>query len=172
MLNKTYTRALQIIYDRFYTNNPSASTHDLNTDQVIRFLQEKSKLDTGTIAYNEMISAVSSLKSKEIPPSFIELSCIAKIANQLIDIYPINIAEAFILGYLILNEIVLLSTLYFKLGISGLITPTIINGTKIQDVEAIAQFMINSLKEVELIAITENDNVMLGKQFSNDFPFV
>jgi hypothetical protein len=53
--------------------------------------------------------------------------------------------------------------MYFKLGTSGLLGSTLINGEMISDIEAVAKFIITSLQEAELLIIVEDRWLKPGK---------
>lgn len=164
-------RTLQIVYDKFYLDyNFKPSVCDtLKTDQVLRFLAEKSKIDPSNTIYNELIKKIINLKTKEIDPIFVERFCISKLSEKILQIYPVNIAEAFVLGYVLLNTTIAANLVYFKLGNSGLLAPTVIDGVRITDIEAVSQFLIKSLSDAELISLNDNRCVTIGKKFSVDF---
>lgn len=158
-------RTIQIIYDRLSHAHSMKTVGEIESAQAIRFLSEKSKIDPTNEVYHQLISQISKFRDKYVPTGFIERFCLGKISEFILSKYPINIAEAFVVSYVILNAPIKLDTLYFKLGTSGLISPTIINGVRVEDIEAIAQFVIKSLIDAELIKITDNQLVILHKQF-------
>jgi len=151
-------QALQIIYNRLYDNLP---TTELDSKQVIRFLNEKLKIDSNQY-YSDLSKQILTLKCKTIRPLFIERYCLSKLSEYILTEYPVNIAEAFALAYILLNKPVDINTLYFKLGTSGLLTPTIIRGEKIEDIEAIAQFVITSLLDADLIKKNSESKLIPG----------
>lgn len=155
--------ALQIIYNRLVVNNPKALSEPLETEQVLRFLEEKSKIDPANIYYLALINQIIELKSKKVDPVFVERFCLARLSDQILLEYPVNIAEAFVIAFVLLNGRVEKNLLHFKLGYSGLIAPTVIKGNKINDVEAIAQFILNSLYESEILKLVDTQWVYPGK---------
>lgn len=164
---RSFTRmihTIQIIYNRLYQANPRSHTYDdWDSAQVMRLLNEKSKVDPKEDIYRELILKISQLKSKTITQSFIERFCLAKLSEAILEEYPVNVAEAYVLSYITLNKPTDINGMYFKLGTSGLLGPTLINGEMISDIEAVAKFIITSLQEAELLIIVEDRWLKPGK---------
>jgi len=155
---------IQIIYNRLYQANPRSHTYDdWDSAQVMRLLNEKSKIDPKEDIYRELILKISQLKTKTITQSFIERFCLAKLSEAILEEYPVNVAEAYVLAYITLNKPTDINGMYFKLGTSGLLGPTLINGEMISDIEAVAKFIITSLQEAELLIIVEDRWLKPGK---------
>lgn len=158
-------QAIQTIYNRLYQPTPRSETYDeLNTTQVLRFLEIKEKVNPRDTVYRELAIEVAKLRCAEIPPAFIERFCLAQIARLVLAEYDLNIAQAYTLAYVMLNKPTDLNSMYFKLGTSGLLSPTVIGGQKIQDVEAIAGVVINSLHRLELLTISDTRWLKPGKK--------
>jgi hypothetical protein len=164
---RSFTRminTIQIIYNRLYQANPRSHTYDdWDTAQVMRLLNEKSKIDPKEDIYRELILKISQLKTKTITQSFIERFCLAKLSEAILEEYPVNVAEAYVLAYIMLNKPTDMNGMYFKLGTSGLLGSTLINGEMISDIEAVAKFIITSLQEAELLIIVEDRWLKPGK---------
>jgi len=155
---------IQIIYNRLYQANPRSHTYDdWDSAQVMRLLNEKSKIDPKEDIYRELILKISQLKTKTITQSFIERFCLAKLSEAILEEYPVNVAEAYVLAYITLNKPTDINGMYLKLGTSGLLGPTLINGEMISDIEAVAKFIITSLQEAELLIIVEDRWLKPGK---------
>ena len=166
-------RTIQIIYERLHSQvsfaNPMGGSVDVLSEQAVRFLEAKSQIDNNAI-YAELIKSICALKTYRLPTNFIERFCLGKISDHLLNIYPLNIAEAYVLGYVMLNRITELPIIFLKLGTSGLIKiPTLINGSRVQDIEAIAQFIIKSLTDAKLLKVTDNGSVIPGKLLQTNF---
>jgi len=157
-------KTVQLIYNHLCQVDPHQSSYDeLDSAQAMRFLSEKTKLNPKEDTYRELLLQISALKVKHIPFSFVERFCLAEISNQILSEYAVNVAEAYVLSYVLLNDPTDMNGMYFKLGTSGLLSPTLINGVRIADVEAIAQFIITSLKEAELLLIRDERWLKPGK---------
>ena len=155
---------IKTIYNQLY--KPTAPRgFDLHIDQAVKILLEKERVEPTNAIYRELIVKLSSFKVRKIDPLFIERFCLSKLSSRILEQYPVNIVEAFVLAYLLLNNPMHINTLYFQIGVSGLISPTIINGQRVQDVEAIAQFVLKSLQEAELISFSDQTWVELGDKF-------
>lgn len=158
---------LQVIYDTLY-NGPLCIASNLKYLDVVKFLVERDNKKPNSV-YNELLIKVKKLKSSDIDPVFIERFCLAKITNEVLDLYPVNIAEAYVVSYVLLNKNVGITTLYFKLGHSGLLTPALINGERVENTETISTFIVKSLYDADLIKITEHHLVMPGKKLQLEF---
>ncbi len=165
-LSSSMVKTLKIIYNRLYQPYPRSQSYDeLDTAQVIRFLDEKLKIDPQEEIYQELILQITKLRSKDISPAFIERFCLAKISNAILDEYAVNVAEAYVLSYILLNDPTDIGVMYFKLGTSGLLNPTLIAGERIEDIEAIAKFIITSLQEADLLKVSDERWLKPGKAF-------
>lgn len=159
--------ALDNIYRKLYQNNPRYSVLELDTTHILLWLQQQIKstnLSDAIAIYNELSEAVKSLQEIQIPMSFIERFCLAKLSEKIQAAYAVNVAEAYALAYIVFNSPIDLHTIYFKLGTSGLLVPTLINNEKVQDIEAIAKFIIDNLQQTNLITIA-GLYVSLGREF-------
>ena len=77
----------------------------------------------------ELIFYIKNFEEKKIPLIFIERFCAGKIGEFLLERYPLNVIEAFILSLVILgNDDVF--DISLKLGLSGLVEPSVIDGVK------------------------------------------
>lgn len=161
-------RSLQLIHGRLFHANPLALVDQHKTDHVIRFLQDQEKINPTETVFRELINNINKLRVQEVSPIYIERFCLSKISEVLLQTYPLNIGEAYALAYIRLNHMVELNLLHFKLGESRLLTPALINGQRVEDVEAISQFIIKSLADAGLIKITENRYVLIGPNFKAD----
>lgn len=164
---KSFTRmikTIQSIYNRLYQPYPRSQTYDdLDSAQVMRYLNEKLTINPKEDIYRELILQISKLRSKDIQPAFIERFCLSKISNVILDEYAVNVAEAYVLSYVLLNDPTDIGGMYFKLGTSGLLGPTLIKGELIADVEAVAKFIITSLHEADLLKISDERWLKPGK---------
>jgi len=159
-------QALQSIYNRLYQPNPrSYDFDDLHTSQVLRFLEIKEQASPRYDYYRQLAIEICKLKTPTFSPAFIERFCLAKLSAAILAEYEINVAAAYALAYITLNKPTDLNNIYFKLGTSGLIGPTNIYNSKITDVEAISGFIINGLREAELVAISDGRWLRPGKKF-------
>jgi hypothetical protein len=156
------------LYERLFITNPNTKDKS-SVKYACDYLVERIKLDLTEPIYRELLQKIVSLKVDELPPMFIERYCLGKLSDHILTVYPVNVAEAFILSYVILNKPVPLDILYFKLGASGLLAPSLINGVKVLDIEAVAAFLIKSLNDAEMIKTTESQYVVIGKCFPLDF---
>lgn len=145
---------LKLIYEKLCRSYQASNTDVLTTD-VLRLLKDKSKAEPEQVLYKDLIVQISELKSPTVTLLFIERYCLSKLSDKILEQYAVNVAEAFTLSFILLNKPVELSNLYFKLGNSGLLGPTLINGQKISDVEAVAEFVISSLEKVKFITVYE-----------------
>lgn len=157
--------ALAIIYSRLYRTIAESKQEAtvLSVPQAIQFLNTKQAIDPHNVYYAALISEVVSLKAHYIEPIFVERFCLARLSEVIMMDYPINVAEAFALSFVLLNSPVDKHYLHFKLGYSGLLNPMKINGKLIEDVEAISQFVLRSLYDAELINVKE-DFVLPGPE--------
>ena len=158
---------VQTIYERLYVANPTTND-ELSTEYALRFVSDLLITDPTNNVLRRLSVDICYLKVKTFPRVFIERFCIGILSEYILNQYAVNVAEAYILGYVLLNKPIELNILYFKLGTAGLVSSALINGTRIQDPEAVAQFLIKSLTDAELIRTTENKFVVLGKNFSLD----
>ena len=162
-------RTILGLYERLFIANPNSNKDKLSSKYACEYLVERVKLHLTEPIYRDLLQQIVSLKTSELPPFFIERYCLGKLSDRILETYPVNIAEAYILAYVILNKPVPSDILYFKLGTSGLLAPSLINGKMITDIEAVAAFLIKSLSDAEMIKITDNGYVIIGKCFPLDF---
>jgi hypothetical protein len=158
---------IQSIYERLYVANPTVND-ELSIQYALRFISDLLINDAENATLKRLACDISRLKAKTFPRIFIERFCIGVLSEHIFERYAVNVAEAYAIGYVLLTKPIELHTLYFKLGTSGLISTALINGERIQDPEAIAQFLIKSLTDAEIIKFTENKLVVLGKNFALD----
>jgi hypothetical protein len=159
-------QALQTIYNRLYQPNPrSYDFDDLHTSQVLRYLEIKEQVNSQDDYYRQLAVEICKLKTPTFSPVFIERFCLAKLSAFILAEYELNVAAAYALAYVTLNKPTDLNNMYFKLGTSGLLGPTTIKNEKITDVEAISGFIISSLREAELLSISDGRWLKPGKKF-------
>ncbi len=158
-------RTLQIIYNRFYNGNARSTLDTLDAAQVIRFLNEKVKIEPSQEIYGDLIVRISKLKTKTIEPIFIERYCLAKLSDAILAEYSVNVAEAYTLAYVSLNKPTDIGGMYFKLGTSGLLGTTMIDGERITDIEAVAKFVVSSLHKAGLLIISDRRWLKPGVNF-------
>ncbi len=154
---------LQNIYSNLYQHSSKLTELDAN------FVYDWLRMHIGSskeysAPYQELLEQAQELHQTLIPVSFFEKFCLSKLSGLILSQYPVNIAEAYTLAFIILNDEVSLTDLYFKLGTSGLLSPTLIKGEVIQDIEAVAKFALQSLQDAKLIAIIGHW-AHLGKNF-------
>lgn len=160
---------LRLINNRLYQGvTIRSATHMLETNQVLRFCSTKAKLDPRNTIYDELIVKVCKLKAKEISPLFIERFCLGKITDHLLSHYSFNVGEAFVIAYVMLNQVIDLDTLYFKINSSGLLSSATIGGDHLTDVEAISKLLIVSLLHEGFLHKAANVWLNLGKNFHPD----
>jgi hypothetical protein len=159
---------IEDIYHSLYFRMQRTFGDELPTQEVLKFVGERLKTHPDNNTLKQFQIEIINLKAKIISPIFVERFCLQKLSNYILDAYAVNVAEAFILGYIVLNKPVEINSLYFKIGMSGLVGPTVVRGERISDIEAISQFLIKSLTDAQLINVTDNQLVLLGKQFVLD----
>lgn len=159
--------ALEYIYMALYEDAPSV-TDPLLCQKAIKILRDRFETTKDPIYHELLITLNSFSATQDIPVFFIEKFCLSKLSDKILERYPVNIAEAFVISYILLNRYVDVNSLYLKLGNSGLLTPTLINGVITKDVEDIAHFVVKSLIDGELITLTDNNHLIVGKKFKID----
>lgn len=158
---------IQTVYEKLYVANPTVND-ELQAQYALRFISDLLITDPTNNTLRRLAVDVSNLKAKTFSRTFIERFCIGVLSEYILDKYAVNVAEAYAIGYVLLAKPIELNILYFKLGSSGLISNALINGQRVQDPEAIAQFLLKSLTDAELLKFTENKLVVLGKNFHLD----
>lgn len=153
---------LSIIYNNLYVKEDPS----YNFDNIKKYLLFKIKetAENSESYYNDLLIQINSLSN--LDRRFIEQYCLSKISNIVIDQYAVNIAEAYVIAFVLLNSPASVFLVCFKLGNSGLLTTTNIKGTKITDIDALANYVLKSLQDAKLIKITDNDYIIPGINLS------
>lgn len=160
-------RDLQIIYQFLYEDLSHYNSTFIKVQSIINFCAKHST-DNPQSIWQDLLTQVLSLKKTEIDPAFIERFCLSRIADVVLEQYPINVAEAFAIACVLLMQPMTLDLLHFKLGSSRLLCPTLIRGTRVEDVEAISDFVVFNLTEAQLLKVTDNRYVCTGEKLSLD----
>jgi hypothetical protein len=161
-------KSLEHIYYRLHGGATRSASGITSTADAMKYLLGQRELHPTNGLYRRLISDINRLRETYLPSGFIERFCIGQLSEYILLKYPLNIAEAYLLSYLLLVKHADIHSVYYKLGNSGLIGHTQINGVMITDVEAVSQFMMKSLANAELIMMTDSGHVLRGKNFYID----
>lgn len=155
-------RVLKTIYDWLVIQTPPPKLCESN--RAIGFLAERLKVNPDPL-FRELRDQVRALRAREIPVAYIENYCIGKLSQHILATYPLNIGEAYVLSYVLLEKFPKTEMVFHKLGYSGLLSPTIIKGELVADIERVSTHIIDSLLSEKLLEAMDNGYLHIGPAF-------
>lgn len=150
-------RPIKLIYEKLFTS----SSQVISVQEATRYLKYQINLGGHTFHYRELMETL--LERNSVSPGFIERFCLSKCAECVLEQHSLNIASAYAVAYIMLNRPTSHSVLHFKIMGSGLLSTIESKDVKITDIEEISKFVINDLVDKELLHLTDNNFILLGK---------